>query len=203
MEHYFTNNDNLPSRLKEIEFKYNDKVLRFTSDLGVFSKDKIDYGSRLLIDTYCRLGRKNCRILDVGCGYGVIGISLALFADCDATLIDINRRAVHLAKMNISALKVHAKAFQSDLYTMVDEKYDCIVTNPPIRAGKKTVYAILDGAMEYLNNRGELWFVMRKDQGAKSAIEHLRERMGVEILEKSKGFYIIVAKVVDKEVNSC
>ena len=194
MEHYFTNNDNLKSDFRTIVYKYSDFLLEFTSDLGVFSKDKVDFGSRLLMETYFKHGRKGVKLLDVGCGYGVMGISISKIMDTESTLIDVNRRAVHLSKMNIKANKVNAVAFESDIYSNVTEKYDVIITNPPIRTGKQTVMKFLTGAKEHLAENGELWIVMRKDQGAKSAMEKLKDMYNLEVLEKSKGFFIIVAK---------
>ena len=194
MEHYFTNNDNLKSDFRTIVYKYSDFLLEFTSDLGVFSKDKVDFGSRLLMETYFKHGRKGVKLLDVGCGYGVMGISISKIMDTESTLIDVNKRAVHLSKMNIKANKVNAVAFESDIYSNVTEKYDVIITNPPIRTGKQTVMKFLTGAKEHLAENGELWIVMRKDQGAKSAMEKLKDMYNLEVLEKSKGFFIIVAK---------
>ena len=194
MEHYFTNNENLKSDFRTIIYKYGDETLEFTSDLGVFSKDKVDFGSRLLMETYFKHGRKGVKLLDVGCGYGVMGISISKIMNTESTLIDVNRRAVHLSKMNIKANKVNAVAFESDIYSNVTEKYDVIITNPPIRTGKQTVMKFLTGAKEHLAENGELWIVMRKDQGAKSAMEKLKDMYNLEVLEKSKGFFIIVAK---------
>ena len=194
MEHYFTNNDNLKSDFRNIVYKYGDFVMEFTSDLGVFSKDKVDFGSRLLMETYFKNGRRNVNVLDVGCGYGIMGISLSKIMDTKSTLVDVNKRAVHLSKMNIKSNKVNAEAFESDIYSNVTGKYDVIITNPPIRAGKQTVMTFLLGAKEHLAENGELWIVIRKDQGAKSAMEKLKEIYNIEVLEKSKGFFIIVAK---------
>lgn len=195
MEHYFTNNENLKSDFRTIIYKYEDDTLTFTSDLGVFSKDKVDFGSRLLVETYIKQGIPNVSLLDVGCGYGFIGISLAKFKGTKSTLVDVNKRAVHLAKMNIKNNGVDAEAFESDIYSSVTGKYDVVITNPPIRTGKQTVMKFLTEAKEYLAEKGELWIVIRKDQGAKSAIEKLKDfYTSVEVVEKSKGFFIIVAK---------
>ncbi len=194
MEHYFTNNDNLKSEFRTVVFKYGDELTQFTSDLGVFSKDKIDYGSNLLINTYFKYGKKNVKVLDVGCGYGVIGILLAKYMQTDSTLIDVNKRAVHLTNINIKNIGVDAKSFESNIYDAVDDTYDVIITNPPIRTGKQTVLKILNEASNHLNESGELWFVIRKDQGAKSVIENLKKTYEIEVLEKSKGFFIILAK---------
>ncbi len=194
MEHYFTNNNNLKSCLRTIIYKRGEDIMKFTSDLGVFSKDKVDFGSNLLIDTYIEKGRSNIDLLDVGCGYGIIGITLAKYMHTSSTLIDINKRAIHLTSMNIKNNGVDAKTFESNIYANVTDKYDVIITNPPIRTGKKTVLEFLIGASNHLKKNGELWFVIRKDQGAKSIIKNLEATYKVEILEKSKGFFIIVAK---------
>lgn len=195
MEHYFTNNDNLKSELRTIIYKRDNDKLEFVSDLGVFSKDKVDYGSNLLIETYIKYGRNNVKLLDVGCGYGIIGIVLAKYKNTISTLVDVNKRAVHLANINIKNNGVDAKAFESDIYESVNSKYDVIITNPPIRTGKQTVLKFLKNAKEHLNESGELWFVIRKDQGAKSIMELLKNDYTLEVLEKSKGFFIIVAKI--------
>ena len=105
-----------------------------------------------------------------------------------------NKRAIHLTERNINENKVNAKAYMSDAYQNVKDKYDVIITNPPIRAGKEKVLEILNGSVEHLNSGGELWFVIRKDQGAKSIVKVLNKELIVENTEKSKGFYIFRAK---------
>ncbi len=195
LEHYFTNNTNLKSEFRTIIYKYGEHTLTFTSDLGVFSKDKIDFGSRLLVETFLRANKAGISILDVGCGYGFIGLTLAKLSNTVSTLVDVNKRALHLAEMNAKNMGVKSTIYESDIYTNVTGKFDCVLTNPPIRTGKETVMKFLIGAKDYLKENGELWFVMRKDQGAKSAIAKLTEIYAkVEVVEKSKGFYIIVCK---------
>ena len=197
MEHYFTNNTNLKSELKKIVYKINDREFTFFSDNGVFSKERIDFGSNLLIETIINNTNKdNLECLDVGCGYGLIGIVLSKILNYKFDMVDVNKRAVHLANMNISEnkLKDRVKAFESNIYDNVPSSYSLIVTNPPIRAGKTVVYQILDEAINHLNDDGELWLVIRKEQGAKSTIEHLKDRYSVNIMERKRGFYIIMAK---------
>ena len=195
LEHYFTNNPNLKSELRTIVYKYKDHNLNFFSDNGVFSKDKLDFGSNLLLDSiFKNVDGDNLKILDVGCGYGFIGISLAKILNAQVTMCDVNNRSLHLAKKNCSENNISAEVIESNMYENVTGIYDLIVTNPPIRAGKEVVYGILDGARDYLKEDGELWAVIRKDQGAKSAIKHLEENYKCEVVEKSKGFYIIKAK---------
>jgi len=195
MEHYFTNNANLKSDFRNIKYEYAGDVIEFTSDLGVFSKNKIDFGSRLLVENYLKHGLPQVSLLDVGCGYGFIGLSLAKFKNTNSTLIDINKRAVHLTEMNIKNNKiVNAQAFESYIYDNVTEKYDVIITNPPIRAGREVVMGILKGASDHLNDDGSLWFVIRKNQGAETIMKLLADTYTLEVVEKSKGFYIIIAK---------
>ena len=195
MQHYFTNNDNLKSELRTIKYTNGSFLLEFNSDNGVFSKDHLDYGSRILIETIIENKIENKKILDVGCGYGFIGISLAKILNNDVTMVDINKRAIHLCEMNIKLNKINAKIIESNIYENVNDKYDIIVTNPPIRAGKKVVLEILERAKEFLNKNGELWFVIRKDQGAKSMAKEIENTYNLEILKKSKGFYIFRAKM--------
>lgn len=190
MSHYFTN-ENLKSDLKKVVVKVSDKNFNFYTDNGVFSKKGLDFGSRSLIDI---LLKENIHgdVLDVGCGYGVIGIILSSFFRITVDMIDVNKRAIHLAQMNIKENKTNnIDAFISNAYASVTKKYDYIITNPPIRAGKEVVYEILFKAKDYLKENGTFYFVINKDQGAKSTMNDLSKIARVSLLEKSKGFYII------------
>ena len=190
-EHYFTNNADLKSETRLIQYNYGDGVINFTSDLGVFSKNKLDYGSRLLIETYIEKGRDNIDLLDVGCGYGFIGLSLARIKNTNSTMVDVNKRAVHLTNMNIKNNKIkNAVAFESNIYESVEGLYDVVITNPPIRTGRETVLTFLRDSKKYLKPNGELWFVMRKDQGALTVAKKLEDINKIEIIAKSKGFLI-------------
>jgi 16S rRNA (guanine1207-N2)-methyltransferase len=190
-EHYFTNNADLKSETRLIQYNYGDGVINFTSDLGVFSKNKLDYGSRLLIETYIEKGRDNIDLLDVGCGYGFIGLSLARIKNTNSTMVDVNKRAVHLTNMNIKNNKIkNAVAFESNIYESVEGLYDVVITNPPIRTGRETVLTFLRDSKKYLKPNGELWFVMRKDQGALTVAKKLEDIYKIEIIAKSKGFLI-------------
>ena len=194
MEHYFTNNDSLESKLRTITYKHGLYDFSFVSDNGVFSKNKIDYGSILLVGSILNDQEKYTSLLDVGTGYGFIGIVLSKVLSISADMIDVNKRAIHLCEMNIKENKINGKAFISDIYSNVSKKYDLIVTNPPIRAGKNVVLDILENAKEYLNKDGFLWFVIRKDQGAKSIAKSLENNYILTLVEKSKGFYVYKGK---------
>ncbi len=196
MEHYFTNNDNIKSELKNIIYKYNDISFCFHTDNGVFAKSYIDFGSKLLVETILKQNIKANNLLDVGCGYGFMGIVLGKIYEIPVDLIDINNRALHLCEMNILENKVTGKVFLSDAYENIKDKYEMIISNPPIRAGKEKVLEILLGAKEHLSENGKLIFVIRKEQGAKSILKIIENNYKKsEILEKSKGFYIIIAKL--------
>ena len=135
------------------------------------------------------------RNIDVGCGYGFLGIVISKILNVDIELVDVNKRALHLSERNIKLNEVKGRAYESNAYECVKNKYDYIITNPPIRAGKETVLNILKGAKNHLLDNGELWFVISKDQGAKSIKKELEELYNIEIMEKNKGFYVFRAKI--------
>lgn len=194
MNQYFTNNENLKSELRVLKYSYGEYNFMLNSDLGIFSKDRIDEGSKTLIESYFIHGKKNVKVLDVGCGYGLIGITIAKVMNCDVDMIDVNDRAIHLSKMNIKSNKVNANVFKSDTYENITDKYDVIITNPPIRAGKKVYMKIINESFNHLNEDGELWFVMKNKHGVKSVYNTLKENRNSQILCKNKGFYVILTK---------
>ena len=193
------NDEKLVSEVRELKYKYASFSFTFLSDNGVFSKKPIDYGSRLLLETYLKDDNKNKKVLDVGCGYGFIGISISIINQSYVDMIDVNKRAVHLTKRNIKKYKdFNGSAFLSDAYSDVKDKYDVIITNPPIRVGKVKLLEILNGAFDFLNEEGYLYFVIRKDQGALSIKKILEETRIVETINKDKGYFIYRVKNVKK-----
>lgn len=197
MSHYFENDKNLKSEIRELSYKYNSSFFVFYSDNGVFSKNNIDYGSRLLIETYLKENDINeKRVLDVGCGYGFLGIMVSRVTDSYVEMIDINKRAVHLTNMNIKRYKdFKGKTYVSNVYENVEGKYNIIITNPPIRIGKEKLLEILIGAFDHLEDNGLLYYVIRKDQGALSIKKILEENgINVEIINRDKGYFIYRAK---------
>ena len=198
MEHYFTNNDNLKSDIRTIYYQYQEYNFSFLSDNGVFSKNKIDFGSKLLVESFLKYhtNDKESDILDVGGGYGFIGITLAKVTNSRVDIIDVNKRAVHLCERNIKLNEIdNCWTFLSNCYENIDKKYDYIITNPPIRAGKEVVLKILSEAKNHLKTNGELWFVINKDQGANSTKKALENWYNIVIVEKSKGFLVFRAKI--------
>ena len=203
LEHYFTNNENLKSEIKKLSYSWDNYVFSFLSDNGVFSKEKLDYGSRFLLETYLKHhDNKPNSFLDVGCGYGFIGIVLSNVLDITGDLIDVNKRAVHLTKRNIDLNKAKCSTFLSTSYESVTSTYDLIITNPPIRAGKKVLLDILGGAKKHLNTGGECWFVMRKDHGVKTMIKTLENDYNCEVIDKSKGFYVVKTKIKENTLTN-
>ena len=190
MGQYFTN-EKLPSNVRKTECVVLGRKFIFLTDNGVFSKDGLDFGSRLLLETI-PLEEVGGKILDMGCGYGVFGIVLAKLTKAHVDMVDVNLRALHLAERNIKENHVNdVNVFESNVYETVSSKYSTIITNPPIRAGKKIVYDIVMGAKDYLEDDGKLFLVIRKEQGAKSLIVDLEKVYNVKVLEKKKGFFII------------
>ena len=192
MSHYFTN-DYVESNENEIKVKIKNTDLTFITDNGVFSKHGLDFGTRSLLENLPIQVLKG-DILDFGCGYGPIGIYLKKNVSANIDMLDVNERALNLARKNAEINNVSVNIFQSDLYTNVTKKYDYIVTNPPIRVGKKTLYKILFEAEKHLKQNGQLLFVINKNQGAKTTARDLSEIYEVTIIAKNKGFYIICAK---------
>lgn len=190
MGHYFENDLNLKSEIKELSYKYNSSFFVFYSDNGVFSKKSLDYGSRLLLETYLSIDTESKRVLDVGCGYGFIGIVIGVINNSYVDMIDVNKRAVHLTKRNMKKYDINGNAFISDAYENIKDKYDVIITNPPIRVGKDKVLEILEGAFDHLNKNGYLYYVIRKDQGALSIKKILENTKTVELINKDKGYFV-------------
>lgn len=192
MSHYFSkHNNDIKSNPNVIAFRVNNTALTFKTDHGVFSKQGLDRGTKVLLD-FLVVNEKIQSILDLGCGYGVIGVYLNITTQKEVTMVDVNQRAVELAIENCKKNNVSNRVLQSDGFENLDDKFDLIVLNPPIRAGKQVIYSLFDQSFEHLNDNGEFWIVMNKKHGALSAINKLESLFGnAEIIGKDKGFYVI------------
>jgi 16S rRNA (guanine1207-N2)-methyltransferase len=198
-EHYYSRNPSVQSNPKKFTYVLRGHTFAFTTDQGVFSKNEVDFGSRLLIENF-EAPEISGRMLDVGCGYGPIGVTLATeFPDRQVDMVDVNERALSLAIENAQSNHVHnVKVFYSDaLQNVMHNEYAAILTNPPIRAGKKKVHEIFEMGFSKLCQNGELWIVIQKKQGAPSAVDKLKSlTTDVEVIVKEKGYFIIRAKKI-------
>ena len=187
---YYTENPDSTHDLQELQVTLLGQNFRFLTDSGVFSKRMIDFGSQVLLN--CLSFNKGDSLLDVGCGYGPLGIALEKVQGVSATMIDINNRALDLARKNADKNGVSPMIFQSSSYENVKGCFDHIISNPPIRAGKAVVHEILEGAFEHLHHGGDLTIVIQKKQGAPSAKNKMEEVFGnCDIVKKEKGYYIL------------
>ena len=196
MSHYFQNDDSLKSEKRLIKYTINSKQFELISDLGVFSKNELDPGSKLLIQNAIKHNIHGS-LLDMGCGYGPIGITL--FSLCPIIVVDfvdVNKRALALTKEN--AIKYNLQnfdIFESNGFENVENTYDYILINPPIRAGKEVIFNMFENSIKHLNEDGILMIVIRKDQGAPSAKNKLQSIFGnCETIDREKGYHILVCK---------
>ena len=194
MQHYFIDKEHKESDF----FEFKDNVLGyelcFRSCDSIFSKDKIDEGTRTLLETISKKCVLYGKGLDIGCGLGTISIALIKHFNVNFDMIDVNATAVKLSKENLMKNNVQhsAKAWVSNGFEQVEEMYDFIVTNPPIKTGKKLLFELMKGAQEHLKQNGQLVLVIRKDHGMESLKKYLIELFGnCEILERNKGYYIL------------
>ena len=196
MSHYFQDDPTLASNIKEITYEINGLTMHLLTDNGVFSKNKVDEGSLAFLKVLLPRDLGN-NILDLGCGYGTIGLTLAVVKkEARITLADINSRALALCRRNAELNNVSQRVtiLQSDIYTKIEGKYDSIVINPPIRAGKSVTYKMYEEAKQYLIDGGSLLIVIRKAQGAESASKYIESIFGnVKLLDRRKGYHILQA----------
>ncbi|PRT75322.1 methyltransferase [Streptococcus anginosus] len=187
---YFAENPDAEHDIHELKVQLLGQKMTFLTDAGVFSKKMIDYGSQALLK--CLDFHKQESVLDVGCGYGTLGLTLVKAKEVEATLVDINQRALDLARQNAERNQVLATIFQSNIYQNVEGRFHHIISNPPIRAGKQVVHEVIAGSYAHLLDGGDLTIVIQKKQGAPSAKAKMEDVFGnCEILKKDKGYYIL------------
>lgn len=203
--HYFTRNQDLPENRQEHIFLFETFRFRFVTDNGVFSKTRVDEGTRILLETL-QYEALNGNVLDLGCGYGPVAIVLKkLFSTVVMTGADINPRAVELARKNAALNDVEVTFRLSDAFSDIPETADIIVTNPPIRAGKTVIYNMFTQAKMHLADKGALYVVMRKKQGAESALRFLRELFGNgTCINRKRGYWVLkCTRDIDDSVCQC
>ena len=190
-EHYYTQTPGAAHDEKQVIFEVLGLRLQCTTDAGVFSRDGLDMGTRILLEALPPLSG---RILDLGCGWGPVGTALGRkYPDAQILMSDVNQRAAELAGRNLRSNGVtNAAVVQGDGYEAVEGCFDAIVLNPPIRAGKGVIYALFDGARAHLTEGGALYIVIRKQQGAESAEKYLKTLYGsVERICRDKGYWVL------------
>ena len=192
-DHYYTENPNSAHDERQVTIVALGNELAFTTDAGVFSRDGLDRGTEVLLKALPAL---TGRVLDLGCGWGAVGVALGKrYPALEIVMTDINQRAVALAKRNLAANGVHAEVAQGDGFGAVTGAFDAVITNPPIRAGKAVVYGLFSQARDYLKPDGALYVVIRKQQGAPSALKYLKEiYVEAELIDRGGGFHVIRAK---------
>jgi len=192
-DQYYTADPSSESKPVPCAFPYRGHGMNFMTDAGVFSKGELDQGTRLLLDALPALSGD---VLDLGCGWGAIGVSIARAnPDCRVVMVDVNRRALQLSRDNLERNKTAAEVIESDgMAAVLDRTFDAVITNPPIRAGKQVIYKMFSDAATHLNQGGALYLVIRKQQGAESCVKYLKTLFGqVEKLDKSGGFWVLKA----------
>ena len=192
-DQYYTADPTSESRPVPCAFPYRGHGMNFMTDAGVFSKGELDQGTRLLLDALPALSGD---VLDLGCGWGTIGVSIARAnPECRVVMADVNRRALQLSRDNLERNHTAAEVIESDgMAQVLDRTFDAVITNPPIRAGKQVIYKMFADAATHLNQGGALYLVIRKQQGAESCVKYLKTLFGqVEKLDKSGGFWVLKA----------
>lgn len=189
-DHYYTVNPNSAHDVRRVKFSVLGNELMFDTDAGVFSRDGLDVGSKVLMEALPEL---HGRVLDLGCGWGAVGVSIKRkWPEIELVMTDVNQRAADLSKSNLALNRVSAQVLQGDGFENVEGKFDFVITNPPIRAGKQAIYGMFADAREHLSDGGELYIVIRKQQGAPSALKYLSEIYSEsEVVEKEAGFWVI------------
>ena len=191
-DHYYTETPASAHDERRIRLTALGNALDFITDAGVFSRDGLDRGTEILLNALPPL---HGRVLDLGCGWGAVGVALGkAYPDLDIVMTDVNTRAAELARRNLGLNGVKAEVVQGDGYAAISGDFDAIITNPPIRAGKALIYGLFDDARARLNPGGALYIVIRKQQGAPSALKHLQETWPqAEMIDREAGYWVLRA----------
>ncbi len=190
LQHYYKDDQKELNNRKEISFRFLSIEYTFTTADNIFSKDGVDFGTRLLIETSLKNGMES-EVLDYGCGYGVVGIILSKMG-YDVFGLDVTDRALKLSMINNETNKTNFKVAKVDFdLSKYNNRFNTILLNPPIRAGKDVIYSMFRNSYEFLS-KGTLYVVIKKQHGALSAVKELKTIFDdVEVVNKSKGYFII------------
>ncbi|MCL2286569.1 MAG: methyltransferase [Firmicutes bacterium] len=189
MNHYFIENPSLLTDERVLELEIFDMHFRFLANNGLFSCDKVDDASITLLKNIPSL---KGTLLDLGCGYGTLGIVLGKKYGVELTMSDINSIALDYAVKNAELNRVNAIPVHSDSFANIKGKFDNIVLNPPIHAGKETMYRMYGESANHLTPGGALYIVIQKKHGAESTIKKLGDIFArVDVLYKKKGCFVV------------
>jgi len=195
MDHYFTAQPIAPSRPRELRARLRGQPWTFRADRGVFASKGVDAGTKLLIETMEI--HPSDLVLDLGCGYGPVGVVAATLARRGrVVLVDINERAVDLARENVRrAGLLNADVVLGDGFEPVgDRRFDVVLTNPPIRAGRATIRRLIQDAWDHLQDRGRFYLVARTAQGAKTLAREVAAAFeSVTEVARASGYRVYVA----------
>lgn len=192
LKHYYVDDHKELVNRKEIPFRFLAIDFFFDTADAVFSKDRVDVGSTILLESAIESGLKD-KVLDYGCGYGVIAVVLSKL-NYETVAIDVTHRAIELTKINAKKNKVSidAQLIVDNNVDKYNNSFNSVLLNPPIRAGKAVIYEMFENAYDFLIDKGELFVVIRKQHGAKSAVTKLKSLFSdVQVINKSKGYWII------------
>jgi 16S rRNA (guanine1207-N2)-methyltransferase len=195
VEHYYSKNPKSPLNLRIIHEYIRGMKFSFYTASSVFSPKKVDNGTRLLAENM--VIPHGSMVLDIGCGYGVLGIVAAkLCSDCRVFMSDVNERAVMLAYRNVKLNHVKAVVKSGDLYSpWKGFKFDVILSNPPMSAGKDTCFKIIEGAYGHLTENGSMQMVVKYRKGGKIIERALEEVFGnVDVLAKGSGYRVFISR---------
>lgn len=196
MNHYFSENPEIKSEKKIIKYEVENKKFELITDNGVFSKNKVDFGTDVMLKNFLKenINRKEkFSLLDIGCGYGVVSVVLkTFFTNIELTLSDVNERALELSKENLKKNNIeNFNLIKSFSFENIDENFDVILSNPPIRTGKTVIFQIYEESFNHLNKNGEFYCVIQTKHGAKSTQKKLEEIFGnCETLDIDGGYRI-------------
>jgi len=187
--HYFSQEELTSSKPRHFQYQFKSSIYTFTTDTGVFSVGKMDMATDVLLNHIPPLTGS---LLDMGCGYGCIGIILAKEYGLELTQADINPRAVRLTLENSAQNGVISQVVQSNQFSQIQGLFDTVVINPPIHAGKDVVFGMYEGAYQHLKPGGKLYIVIFKKHGAESSIHYLTKSFGnCHVIYKKKGCYVL------------